>query len=41
MAKKKKADQIRALYNAYPDVDTLALVQSELDKQQAATGRYN
>ena len=36
-----KLATLRALYNAYPDVDTLALVQSELDKQQAATGRYN
>jgi len=36
-----KLATLRALYNAYPDVDTLALVQSELDKQQSATGRYN
>ena len=36
-----KLASLRSLYYAYPDVDTLALVQSELDKQQAATGRYN
>ena len=36
-----KLASLWSLYYAYPDVDTLALVQSELDKQQAATGRYN
>ena len=35
-----KLASLRSLYYAYPDVDTLALVQSELDKQQSATGRY-